>query len=132
MRLFTLEEARALLPELIPLLEELRQAVLRLRAIEAARSAAARGATADGHDLEPPFAVTPADPAEGPIETVRLASRVLQDHGVELKDPAQGLIDFPHLRDGRTVYLCFRLGEPTIQYWHERHTGFAGRQPLEP
>ena len=50
--------------------------------------------------------------------------------GVELKGP-DGLCDFPSLRDGREVYLCWRLGEPEVTHWHEKNAGFAGRQPLE-
>jgi hypothetical protein len=43
-----------------------------------------------------------------------------------------GLIDFPASLAGRPVYLCWRLGEPSVQYWHELDAGFAGRQPLQP
>ncbi len=50
--------------------------------------------------------------------------------GVELKDPFTGLIDFPSLRNGRPVYLCWRLGEPDVGHWHELEAGFAGRQKL--
>ena len=50
--------------------------------------------------------------------------------GIELKGP-DGLCDFPSLRDGREIYLCWRLGEPTVRFWHEINAGFAGRQPLE-
>ena len=50
----------------------------------------------------------------------------------ELKDPRLGLVDFPSERDGRTVLLCWRLGEPEVQYWHELDSGYAGRQPLSP
>ena len=50
--------------------------------------------------------------------------------GVQLKDIDQGLVDFPSRRDGRVVYLCWRLGEETIAWWHDVDTGFAGRQPL--
>jgi hypothetical protein len=51
--------------------------------------------------------------------------------GIELKGP-DGLCDFPSLRDGRVVYLCWRLGEPRVMHWHELDAGFSGRQPLEP
>ncbi len=130
-RLFTLDEARALLPSVIPLLEQLRQAYLELRAIEAARAAAARGATADGHDLAAPFpSGEETDPAAPLRQAIRTAVQALEQQGIELKDPARGLIDFPHRRDGRIVYLCYQLGESTIAYWHELETGFAGRQPL--
>ena len=50
--------------------------------------------------------------------------------GVELKDYFAGLVDFPCLRDGREVYLCWKLGEPEVGFWHELEAGFAGRQKL--
>jgi hypothetical protein len=52
--------------------------------------------------------------------------------GVEFKDYVQGLVDFPAQRDGRTVYLCWCLGEPAVEFWHEVDAGYAGRQPLGP
>jgi hypothetical protein len=48
-----------------------------------------------------------------------------------VRDIEQGLIDFPGLRGGRQIYLCWRLGEDAVNFWHDRETGFAGRQPLE-
>jgi hypothetical protein len=130
MRLFTLEEARAALPEVIPILERLRQASLELRAIAAVRAAAARGATADGHDLAAPFAAAESDPAAPLRAAIRAAREALEARGIELKDPARGLIDFPHRRGDRIVYLCYELGEPTITSWHDIDAGYAGRQPL--
>jgi len=53
----------------------------------------------------------------------------LESLGVELKG-TDGLCDFPGLRDGREICLCWRLGEPEITHWHEIHAGFAGRQPI--
>jgi hypothetical protein len=50
--------------------------------------------------------------------------------GVELKDYRMGLIDFPCWKDGREVYLCWRLGEPEVAHWHEVDAGFAGRRQL--
>ncbi len=50
--------------------------------------------------------------------------------GCELKDYERGLIDFPSVIDGREVYLCWRLGEDTVGFWHELMDGFAGRRPL--
>jgi hypothetical protein len=58
--------------------------------------------------------------------------RELGQIGVELKDYFTGLIDFPSLRNGRPVYLCWRLGEAEVAYWHELEAGFAGRQKLVP
>jgi hypothetical protein len=56
----------------------------------------------------------------------------LTELGVEMKGLDMGLVDFPGEMGGRPVYLCWRLGEPTVAHWHERDAGFAGRQPLTP
>ena len=51
--------------------------------------------------------------------------------GIELKDFFTGLVDFPCWQDGREIYLCWRLDEPTIGHWHEVWAGFSGRRPLQ-
>jgi len=51
--------------------------------------------------------------------------------GIEIKDLARGLVDFPHWRDGEEVYLCWLYGEDDIRFWHTLDGGFAGRTPLE-
>jgi hypothetical protein len=58
--------------------------------------------------------------------------RELDDLGILLTDRRLGLIDFPSEMNGRRVLLCWRMGEPEVQYWHEVDAGFAGRQPLTP
>ena len=71
-------------------------------------------------------------------EALRLAAdieqcqRELARLGVEFKGYDMGLVDFPSEMDGRTVLLCWRLGEERVEHWHERDAGFAGRQPLAP
>ena len=55
----------------------------------------------------------------------------LDNLGVELKDFFTGLIDFRHMRDGKEVYLCWRLGEEEVAHWHDLNSGFGGRQKLE-
>ncbi len=55
----------------------------------------------------------------------------MQDTGVLIKDVNLGLLDFPALKDGREVYLCWQYGEGEIAFWHEIEAGFAGRQPIE-
>ena len=55
----------------------------------------------------------------------------IQDTGVLIKDINIGLLDFPALRDGREVYLCWQYGEEDIAFWHEVEAGYAGRQPIE-
>lgn len=82
----------------------------------------------------------PDDPRAGRLqrEVQALADEIegfegeLTELGIELKDYALGLIDFPAELNGRTVYLCWRLGEPSVRYWHELQTGYRGRRPLFP
>lgn len=52
--------------------------------------------------------------------------------GVQVKDLDQGLLDFPSVLDGRSILLCWKLGEKQIAYWHSPEDGFAGRKPLDP
>ena len=54
----------------------------------------------------------------------------LDEWDIELKDIPTGLIDFRAMREGREIYLCWRLGESEVEYWHELTIGFDGRQPL--
>jgi hypothetical protein len=55
----------------------------------------------------------------------------LTEKGVRVRDPKQGLVDFPALRAGREVWLCWKVGEETVRYWHDREAGFAGRRPID-
>jgi len=61
---------------------------------------------------------------EGYVEEIRQL-------GVEMKGLDTGLVDFPAEVEGRPVWLCWQLGEDSVQYWHETDAGFAGRQPVE-
>jgi hypothetical protein len=131
MKLYTLEEASALLPQVIPVLESLRDAYIDLRGLRAMAAAHARGASGDGNLLANPWDEPAGEDAAGAAaEVFNAAARQLQEWGIEVKDPERGLIDFFHQRDGRTVYLCFHLGEARIGYWHDISAGFAGRQPV--
>ena len=56
----------------------------------------------------------------------------LTDLGVEVKDPERGLLDFPAEKDGRAIYLCWQMGEPSVAHWHAVDKGFADRRPIEP
>lgn len=71
------------------------------------------------------------DASHAAVEKLRGLAEELAEIGCELKDWATGLIDFPSIRDGREVYLCWRLGEPAVGFWHELDTGYNGRQAVE-
>ena len=126
-RLFTVDEANGLLPDLIPVLTELKA---KKAALDEARIALARltpTMRSNGHAAE-------AAAQERRLRDLTLALatgvRRITGQGVEIKDLDHGLIDFPSLRGNRVVYLCWRLGEGSIAYWHEIDAGFAGRRPL--
>lgn len=126
---FTREEAEALLPQIEPLLLDLQQrhsALLPLRQELETLQQRMRG---NGHGLHEQLARLNREYAAMLEEVNRLVRRIYT-FGCQLKDPAMGLIDFPALRDGREILLCWRLGETGIQWWHETTTGFQGRQPL--
>lgn len=65
------------------------------------------------------------------VDVLGQLHRELSDVGCVLKDWRTGLIDFPAVRKGQRVWLCWRLGEPTVAHWHELHDGFSGRRPIK-
>jgi hypothetical protein len=67
---------------------------------------------------------------QGVIDQMQAGVVRIDELGVTLRDIESGLIDFPALVTGRQVWLCWRLGEGDIAWWHELSTGFEGRQPL--
>ena len=122
-RHYSLEEASALLPRVAELLATMRRARDRLGDAEAREALEAAGQTNGGG--QPGKVVS-----EGFLE-LREAMLELRDRGIVLRDLDRGLVDFPALRDGREVYLCWEQGEPEIGFWHEPETGFGGRRPLD-
>lgn len=127
---FTLDEATALLPTLRPILEQIIGLRARLERTERDLVSLHWKARTNGH-VEYQGSFGEGQSARSTL-LAEINALLVQIHelGVELKDPSLGLIDFPSLREGREVYLCWRLGETAIGYWHELDTGFAGRQPL--
>ena len=124
-RYFTVAEANALLPALRPRVARLVAAWRRLSAVQ--EQVVAILERKPRADLGGP----PLTQAADDIVSAQNAMVAIQALGVELKDPATGLIDFPALRDCVAIYLCWRYGEPRVAFWHPVDTGFAGRQPLE-
>jgi hypothetical protein len=119
-RRFTPEEANALLPTLrqaLPRVKEARQVILdggeRIR-----RSASRNGGERVGKEYMEA------------LSTLRREVEALAAEGIVLRDPETGLVDFPSERDGRDVFLCWRLGEGDVAFWHGPEGGFAGRKPV--
>ena len=121
-RHYTLEEARSHLPWVRESLAALRNARDRLTDAEA-REAIAGGAPGNGGGR-------PGRQVGEAFLELRDGVAEFADRGIILRDLDRGLIDFPALRDGREVYLCWIDGEADIGFWHELDAGYAGRQAL--
>lgn len=124
MKLFTVDEANELLPAVRTKLKDIQLLYTRLAAYrESARSAAAAAELGGGMQGGSRYVKALYDIGKLTTE--------LHEMGVQLKDYSRGLIDFPCLRDGRVILLCWELGEANeIKWWHEIEAGFAGRRPL--
>lgn len=126
-RLYTVDEANALLPELTGLLAHLQLEAETLSTVQAAAQEVHLKIQSNGYGLEAEQLAGQAAAAE---RELRQGLARLRDLNIELKDLQTGLLDFYHERAGRLVYLCWRCGEPAVAYWHDLDTGFSGRQPL--
>ena len=122
-RHYTLDEASELLPRVVELIARLRTARDQLGDREAREALTEAGPTNGGG--EPGRTVSEA------FVQLRDAVAELQELEVVLRDLDRGLLDFPSLRDGREVYLCWQDGEDAIRFWHEPEAGFAGRRPID-
>ena len=123
-RIFTLSEAQQLVPRLRSLLQEISEEWNRIQELHPEIQKARDKAQFDGFSK---FGVTYVES----VSHLMLLINQIKEMGVLLKDASKGLCDFPYMRRGRVVYLCWQLGEDSIQYWHEIEAGFAGREPLD-
>ena len=129
-RYFTPEEANALLAQVRPVAESLvahRRSLSVLTARRARRSARIAG---NGGDFDPREPRELDEQLDREAEAVVEAVDELQSLGVLVKDLDRGLVDFPALRDGEEVLLCWQVGEDEVAWWHGIEEGFAGRKPL--
>ncbi|MDQ3236006.1 MAG: DUF2203 domain-containing protein [Rubrobacteraceae bacterium] len=122
-KLFTVEEANALLPKLQELLldvgrhrDELREKAPHMEPILTAAATNGGGRVGSEYGVE--------------AYNFYLAIERIREEGVILKDLEMGLVDFPHERDGRVVFLCWHPSEDRVEYWHDTNTGYSGREPI--
>lgn len=127
---FTRAEAEALLPRLDPLLRELRDQRASLRRVEERLGELQARMRGNGHALQGEFGQMRAA-AAALVQGINEGVRQIHQWGVVVKDLEMGLVDFPALRAGQEVYLCWRLDEPSVAWWHPMDGGFATREPLE-
>ncbi len=128
-RYFTVTEANEALPRLRQWLARLQAKRRRMAKVQAKLAELTAKAAADGNLIEEEVHATQREAQRLTDELNEVIARI-NGPGCDLKDIDQGLVDFPALRQGREVYLCWRLGEEQVAFWHEVQAGFAGRQPL--
>ena len=125
MKLFTIQEANALLPSVKSIVAKIQRAH---RAVTRFRDEAKKAAEAAEHGGG---GIADGVAYAGLLTELTSQMSELESLGVQLKDFERGLIDFPSLRDGRVVLLCWQMGEgDELEWWHDLEAGFAGRQPL--
>ena len=125
MKLFTIQEANALLPTVRLILAKILRAQRKLAQYRDEARKAAEAAEQGGGGIEDGVAYA--------LVLTEMTSQMseLDTLGVQLKDFERGLVDFPSLRDGRVVLLCWQMGEgDELEWWHDVDAGFAGRTPL--
>lgn len=130
-RLFTPGEANSALAEVRPVAERLVATRARMRGLVETQGDLVTAIGGNGGG----YAASDLNAAHA--ELAQLAERVadcvreLDALGVVVKDLDTGLLDFPALRDGEEVELCWHVGEERVEYWHEIGIGFRGRKPID-
>ena len=122
-KLFTLDEANAFVPQLLDLVPKIQKLSVSLNNnfpdIKNARDKAKwNGGSDQGVDYL------------NAVLKYNELMRKIEEMGCEVKGIREGLIDFPSLREGREVYLCWRMPEKEILFWHDLNSGFTGRKPI--
>ncbi len=127
-RLFTLEEATALLPRVREIVEKMQadknaadEARIEFEKLDASH---ARG---NGYDMKREQLATRITEK---MRAMRIGLEQIHEIGCQVKDINMGLVDFPSLRDGQIINLCWKIDEAEIGYWHSLDTGFGSREPL--
>ena len=130
--MFSLEEAERLLPQLENWLRTAITSKKKIAEIEMEFAELVRlVTTTGGRIVDVSHWLRRKQEEESSGEILRDSAQKIEDAGVLIKNLDIGLIDFPCEMDGREVYLCWKLGEPSIAFWHNTNEGFSGRKPLD-
>jgi hypothetical protein len=126
-RYFGIDEANGLVSDVRPVLEELRDDRERVAEVQAVlqRERENNGSGEHAEELS-----QREQEVRDIVRRMQLDVAQIDAWGITLRDIPSGLIDFPALANGRPIWLCWRLGEDDIEWWHETNVGFDGRQPL--
>lgn len=132
-RVFTVDEATALVPRLavlIPELRRMREGIVKAKDLHDVEEISSHGTVGAAADEARKNMDSLQDSIHRLEKTFQKALKIFEEEGCELKGIDPGLVDFYSERDGELVYLCWMEGEDRIDYWHPLSGGFSGRQPL--
>jgi hypothetical protein len=121
-RHYTVEQAEAARPWVAERVERIQIALAGLRSPSARAALEEMDATTGG--------AWPGREVAAAVLSLFSAAEQLEAMDIVLRDADRGLVDFPSIRDGEEMYLCWEAGEPRVAFWHEPDAGFAGRRPL--
>ena len=129
-RVYTVGEANGTLPWLVTRLEQIKASRKELEAADVARRTMVRmSRNRDSREYASRIREAEDVLRDGQAALRQLVNEVI-DRDIQLRDLDTGLVDFPGQREGRDVWLCWRLGEPAVEYWHEVDRGYSHRKPL--
>jgi len=121
---FTVAQARALLPKLRKKFEQIHSLYAELQELQDDYVKVQMLIRSNGHGPKNTGFEARA------VELQTLVQEIIEE-GIQIKDIARGLIDFPHIRDdGEEVFLCWELSEDDLRFWHRIEDGYPGREPL--
>ena len=129
-KLFTVEQANAALPLVRAIASDLAQLSRDVIERRERLSTLLAGRERGSRDLYGEELAHVEAELEKDSERLQEYVEELRDLGVDPKNGPEGLVDFPAMLDGKPVYLCWKLGEPEVLFWHDLDAGFRGRQPL--
>lgn len=122
-RIFTVEEAESLVPELTETFASIQAEKAALESIlPDIRRAAENRQSGGGSEYGPRYVAA--------LTRISDALERVSKMGVMVKDVDKGLCDFPYDRDGRLIFLCWKVGEDSISWWHDMDAGFGGRRAI--
>lgn len=127
--IFTLTEARAMLPQVRSLIDGIRRKKRKISELRTLIDAIKRSTGGDGTEISTNSGQVRAQ-AQALIDDLRHEIHELQSLGIQIKDLDRGLVDWTALRQGEHVYLCWQAGETDVEWWHGIAEGFAGRRPI--
>jgi hypothetical protein len=125
-RRYTIEQANALIPQVRAVILQL---AVQQRRLDEAHGALLRHLEGNGGPISAADTGRLEQAAAQITEEMRTLVGVLEDMGIQLRDVQMGLVDFPGERDGHPVWLCWRLADPSVAFWHGSNEGYSSRKP---